>query len=134
LRAVLDTNVLVSAVLLSESPARRAFDRAFEQGEVPLSLPVLVELYEVLGREKFRRYISEEDARAFLSAFVRKARWVEIDVSIRACRDPKDDKLLEVAVSGFATHLVTRDKDLLSLGSFRGVKIVTPELFLKEPG
>jgi uncharacterized protein len=101
---------------------------------VLLSLPVLVELYDVPGREKFRSTISKEDARAFLAAFVRKARWVEIQESIRACRDPKDDKLLEVAVNGFATHLVTRDKDLLSLGSIRGVRIVTPEFFLKELG
>ena len=51
-------------------------------------------------------------------------------VKIVACRDPKDDKFLDLAVSGQATHLVTGDPDLLALHPFRGIDIVTARAFL----
>jgi len=132
LRVVLDTNVVVSALLLDESASRSAFDRAFEKGGVLLSLPVLAELDEVLARPKFRKYVSEEDVRLFLAAYVRKAEWIEIAESIRACRDPKDDKFLELAASGHATHIISGDDDLLSLSPFRGIVITPPAAFLRD--
>ena len=49
---------------------------------------------------------------------------------VSACRDPDDDKFLEVAVNGNATHLVTGDADLLALHPFRGVAILTPADFV----
>ena len=113
-----------------ESPSRQAFDRALDSGEVVLSLPVLAEIHDVLARPKFRKYISEEDARQFLAAFLRRAEWVEINEAIQACRDPKDDKFLELAASGHATHIITGDRDLISLSPFRGILIVSPEAFL----
>ena len=130
MRFVLDTNVIVSALLLMESPSRQAFDRALDSGEVVLSLPVLAEIHDVLARPKFRKYISEEDARQFLAAFLRRAEWVEINEAIQACRDPKDDKFLELAASGHATHIIIGDRDLISLSPFRGILIVSPEAFL----
>lgn len=126
---VLDTNVLVSALLLNDSVARAVFDRAVERDRVLLSLPVLAELYEVVTRPKFRKYVSEEETRLFLAAFVRKTEWVETTEVLRVCRDPKDDKFLELAVSGHATHIISGDKDLISLGPFRGITIVAPSVF-----
>jgi uncharacterized protein len=93
---------------------------------VLLSFATLTELYEVLGRKKFLRYIDEEDIRSFLAALTREAEWVEIDVRIAACRDPKDDKFLELAVSGHATHIVTGDSDLLAMNTFQGIEILPP--------
>jgi predicted nucleic acid-binding protein len=52
---------------------------------------------------------------------------------ITACRDPKDNKFLELAVSGQATHLISGDPDLLVLSPFRGIPIVTPQAFVTEP-
>jgi uncharacterized protein len=132
LRFVLDTNVVVSALLLDDSASRSAFDRAFEMGKVLLSLPVLAELYEVLGRPRFRKYVSEEDVRLFLAAYVRKAEWVEISDNIRVCRDPKDDKFLELATSGHATHIISGDEDLISLSPFRGIVVAPPDVFLRN--
>lgn len=126
-----DTNVLVSAFLLAQSKPRQALDRAFQQGSVLLSFPSLAELYEVLGREKFRRYITEEDVRTLLAALTRDAQWVEVDLQITICHDPKDNKFLELAVSGQATHIVTGDSDLLVLNRFQGIQIVTPSAFLQ---
>ncbi len=96
-----------------------------------LSFAVLAELDEVLSRKHFRRYLDEEDIRSFLAALTRTGQWVEVDVEIRVCRDSRDDKFLELAVSGGATHLVTGDSDLLALNPFRTVQIIRPHLFLE---
>lgn len=131
MRFVFDTNVLVSALLLPESKPRKALDRALGSGRVLLSFAVQAELYDVLNRKSFRRYISEEDIRLFLAAFTREAEWVDVDLQLRVCRDPKDDKFLELALAGRATHLVTGDFDLLVLNPFRGITILAPHSFLE---
>ncbi len=131
MRCVLDTNVLVSALLLPDSKPRQALDLALRKGKVLLSFGVLAELYEVLSRKQFRRYIDEEDIRIFLAAVTREAQWVDVDVQIAACRDPKDDKFLELGVSGGATYIITGDSDLLALNPFQGIQILPPHSFLE---
>jgi putative PIN family toxin of toxin-antitoxin system len=131
LRFVFDTNVLVSALLLTDSIPRRAFDRALTIGKVLLSFATLAELNGVLGREQFRKYVSLEDVRRFLAALVREAEWIEVKSSISACRDPKDNMFLELAVDGRASHLITGDADLLCLNPFRSVAVLTPQAFLE---
>ena len=133
MRFVFDTNVLVSALLLEHSTSRRAFDRALNHGKLLLSFAVLRELNEVLSRKQFRKYVDEDDARRFLASLVREAEWVEVSAKITACRDPNDDKFLELAVSGLATHIVTGDQDLLALDPFQGISILTPHAFLELP-
>ena len=131
MRYVLDTNVLVSALLSPGSKSRMAIDRAHREGTILLSLGTLTELFEVLSRKQFRSYIDEEDMRRFLALLTREAQWIDVDVQITACRDTKDDKFLSLAVSGQATHIVTGDADLLALHPFQGVRILTPDAFLK---
>jgi putative PIN family toxin of toxin-antitoxin system len=130
LRCVFDTNVLISALLLPDSKPRQALQLALRQGKVLISFATLAELYEVLGRKKFLRYIDEEDIRNFLAALTREAEWVEVDTQIAACRDPKDDKFLGVAANGNATHIVTGDTDLLALNPYRGIQILPPHRFV----
>lgn len=127
-----DTNVLVSASLLPNSKPRKALDLAFNQGKLLLSLAALAELCEVLSRKRFRRYISEEDIRIFIAVLTREAEWVDVDVRITACRDPKDDKFLELAVSGRATCIISGDSDLLVLSPFQEIPIVTPQAILEK--
>jgi putative PIN family toxin of toxin-antitoxin system len=55
---------------------------------------------------------------------------VEVEVRIAVCRDPKDDKFLELAVSGQATHIVTGDTDLLALNPYQGIEILSPHRFM----
>ena len=129
MRFVFDTNVLVSALLLPDSKPRQALDLALRKGKVLLSFAVLAELYEVLGRKQFRRYIDEEDIRTFVAALTREAQWVDVDVRVTACRDSKDDKFLELAISGHATHIVTGDSDLLALNPFQGIQIIPRHAF-----
>lgn len=130
MRFVFDTNVLISALLLPTSKPRQALDQALRTGELLLSLDVLAELVAVLGRPQFRRYVTEEEVRTFLAALTREAVLVDVHMHIAKCRDPKDDKFLELALSGHATHIVTGDSDLLALHPFEGIPIVTPQAFL----
>jgi predicted nucleic acid-binding protein len=69
----------------------------------------------------------------FVSAFVRYGEWVDVADRLRVCRDPKDNMFLELAVSGHAFCIITSDEDLLTLRSFRGMKIMTPRQFHENP-
>jgi uncharacterized protein len=129
-RCVIDTNVMVRAVLMSTSLAFEAFQKARQRGEILLSLTVAEELNDVLGREKFDRYITRDDRERFLAALIQTAKFIEVTEHIIACRDPGDDKFLELAVSGNATCIVTADDDLLVLNPFRGIPILSIEQFL----
>jgi len=120
----------VSALLVPGSKPRRALDRAFQEGRVLLSFATLAELYDVLHRKQFRRYVEEEDARSFLAALARDSEWIDVDVQVNACRDPRDNKFLEIALSGRATHLISGDADLLVLDPFQGIRILSPQEFL----
>lgn len=84
----------------------------------------------MLGREKFRRYVTEEQLERFLQGLLRETTLVEIQETIRVCRDPKDDKFLELAVNGGADCVVSGDDDLLVLNPFRGINVLTPSDFL----
>lgn len=105
-RYVFDTNVIISALLFEHSTPGQAFYTALAQGEILLSLPVLKELDEVLGRKKFDRYVLREERERFLTTLVKRTTLVEIVEPIQACRDPKDDKFLELAVNGNGTAIL----------------------------
>ena len=130
LRVVVDNNALVSALLFDQSVPARAFFAALDQGIILLSHATFTELSEVLGRSKFDRYVTREEREEFLVKLLDEGTLVEVRETIRECRDPKDDKFLEVAVSGEASCLVTEDQDLLILNPFRGIAIMTPAQFL----
>lgn len=131
-RFVLDTNLVVSALLLRNSVARRAFDKATQTGLVLLSQAVLVELVEVLQRKDFDKYITEDERLEFLAGLVQASLFIESPEPLKICRDPKDDCFLSLAVSGQAQTLITGDQDLLVLNPFRGVAVMTPRQFLDE--
>lgn len=129
-RYVFDTNTLMSALLFDHSIPGQAFRRALKQGEVLSSPVTLEELAEVLQREKFDRYVTAAEREEFLEAFVERSTFMEHSAKIRICRDAKDDKFLELAVSGGAAYLISGDNDLLSLNPFRGIVIGTASEFL----
>jgi len=95
-----------------------------------LSEEVIREINDVLNREKFDRYITWKERQLFLQLLIRETTLVQITEKIQECRDPKDNKLLELAVSGTVSHLITGDPDLLILDPFRGIRILTPKQFL----
>ena len=132
-RIVVDTNVLVSRTLLPESIAARAVRRIVDQATLLVSDATLMEFAEVLTRRKFDAYISVEERQSFFRFVVQIAETVPITTTVRVCRDRKDDKFLELAISGAAALIVTGDRDLLALSSYRRCAIVTPAQFLAMP-
>jgi uncharacterized protein len=133
-RYVVDTNVLVSAVLFKQSMPARVLNEVSRYHQLLASDATLAELTKVFTREKFDRYLSQEDCLLFLSSLSRDAEIIGIRETITVCRDPKDDKFLELALSGKATALITGDKDLLDLHPFRSLPILAPKDFLLNIG
>jgi putative PIN family toxin of toxin-antitoxin system len=88
------------------------------------------ELATVLGRPKFDPYLSIADRQEFIRLLGRIAELVPIVRRVRACRDPRDDKFLEVAVNGRAEIIITGDRDLLELNPFIGIAILSPVAYL----
>lgn len=129
-RFVFDTNVLVSALLFAESKPAQAFFTALRRGTVLTSLAALYELTDVLHRKKLDKYLTIEEREVFLDQYTQTADIIDIAEIIQACRDPKDDKFLEIAANGAATCIITGDPDLLALHPFRNIPIVSPDTFL----
>ncbi|MFI5275057.1 MAG: putative toxin-antitoxin system toxin component, PIN family [Ktedonobacterales bacterium] len=131
-RYVFDTNVLVSALLFTDSTPGRAFTSAHDHGNILVSLPLLHELQQVLNRPKFERYVTPAEREQFLTALTLEATLVTVTVQLQVVRDPKDDRILELAVSGHATTIISGDTDLLALGTYDGIAIQTPAQFLRH--
>ena len=130
-RLVVDTNVVLSAFLFPGTVPGRALYRA--QGSVVLASKLtLQELKEVADRARFDRYVEPEMRHRLVAEYMRATVMVDIPFPIRACRDPRDDKFLEVAVHGRADLIVTGDADLLALHPFRGITILTPAKYLER--
>ncbi len=130
MRYVFDTNVIISALLFENSKPAQALQYALTDGVVLLSLELLEELNEVLGRERFNRYVTNEEREEFLEVLIERAVLVEITENVQECRDPKDNKILELALSGKAQYIISGDRDLLTLNPFRDVLILTADKFL----
>ncbi|MYC30459.1 MAG: putative toxin-antitoxin system toxin component, PIN family [Chloroflexi bacterium] len=131
LRVVLDTNVLVSAALFPSSLPGHVLDHVINHGCLLISANTASELRAVLFRPRLGRYLQAEEATEFLASVLRYAEPVEITDSIAVCRDPNDDKFLELALSGQASHIVSGDQDMLELQPFRGVLVLSPRAFLE---
>lgn len=133
MRAVVDTNVLVRAVIKPEGPMGSFITRLW-RGDFTLlySEELLAELVDVLNRPYIRdkRRLADEDIWAVRRVFRRRGQAIVPSVLVAVCRDPKDDKFLEVAKSGGANAIVSADEDLLVLSPFEGIPIVTPAAFL----
>ena len=132
-RWVADTNILISRLLSPGGTAARALDHALTRGVLLMSDASLTELATVLGREKFDRWITHDQRRQFIALLGGVSRKVVITRQIHACRDPRDDMFLDVALTGAAHAIITGDADLLALHPFHGVPIVTPSAFLSWP-
>jgi putative PIN family toxin of toxin-antitoxin system len=128
MRVVIDTGVLISAALKAQTVPSMAVYQAAQRGVLLKSSLTEAELMDVVDRPYLARLIAAE-ARARLMGLMATAELVTITERFAACRDPKDDKFLELAVSGQADIIVTGDADLLVLNPFRDIPIVTPATF-----
>lgn len=81
---------------------------------------------------KLAAYITAAEREAFLEAFSATVELVEVKERLALCRDPHDDKFLELAVAGGADYLITGDADLLVMERFRTTAILAPAAFLEQ--
>ena len=130
MRVIFDSSVLISAILRINSVPSRSFFKALREHTILTSPAVLEELKKKFPNRKFDRYADLEARIAFLIKFEKRARIVKIRHRVEICRDPKDNKYLELALSGKADCIVTGDKDLLVLSPFEGIPIITPRNFI----
>jgi putative PIN family toxin of toxin-antitoxin system len=136
-RVVLDTNVLVSALITKGTPPDRVY-QAWDAGTFDLvtSEAQLAELARVLGYAKLRPYVQREEAEVLLETIRSVAEIVEVLPEIDLSSDPDDNAILATAIVGQADLLVTGDRShLLDLSAVQGVSIVTPRQALARfPG
>ena len=131
-RCVVSTNILISALLRpSGHPAQVLGAIRAANGVLLFSDETFAELATRLLRTKFDRYVEPALRQRFLTDIGGVGEWVAISGVLKACRDPDDDKSLETAIAGEADCLVTGGGDLLALGPFRGLRILTPRAFLE---
>jgi putative PIN family toxin of toxin-antitoxin system len=135
LRAVLDANVFVSALIQPQGPPGQILERLFRDSafELVASRATLEELRRSLGYPRVRRYLvpSEKDLDLWVGALAAIAILVEGRVTRRVVEaDPADDIYIAAAAEGLAEYIVTGDRHLLDLGDFEGVRMITPRMFL----
>jgi uncharacterized protein len=134
MRAVLDTNVVISATLIRDGIEDRIL-RAWQRGafDVVLSPQIIDEMGRALSYETFRkaRWMAEEEIVALLQSLAEESLLVPGKVRLAVSRDREDNKFLEAAIEARAQYVVTGDKDLLDLKTYRQIRIVRPAAFLK---
>jgi uncharacterized protein len=131
MRVVLDTNVLVSAALKRISTPAAAVGAVERSGVLLKSSATERQLFDVVARPYFVPLIGH-DMQTWLRKLMAAAELIAVTERIAACRDPTDDKFLELAVSGHGDVIVSGDADLLALSPFRDIPIVTPAAFVRR--
>lgn len=126
---VLDASSLVGALLKPGSIPERAFLTALRTDTICLSAAVGDEVSEVFFRPKFKRAGAERGP-LLLAALLDAAVWVFPSVIVTNCRDPKDNKYLELALAASAHCIVSSGLDLLELHPWRGIPVLTPAAYL----
>ena len=133
LKAVVDTNIIISGAIKPQGTIGAVLQRLRRRTYMLLlSRATLDEVVAVLHRPHLRRkyQLSERTVRATLRMIVLRSELVTPDVKIAVCRDPHDDKFLEVAVAGKADVIVSGDNDLLTMATYAGIPIVSASRFL----
>ncbi len=134
IKAVLDTNVIVSALIVRHGKPAQIVERAGVKFHLLLSAAILAEAYEVLHRERIRIKfpISDEDIFWYLEVKLRHNATLVPPGSVENVikNDPPDNLILACAVNGHADYLVSGNDHLLQLKEHRGIKMVSPAEFL----
>ena len=130
IKVIVDTNIFISGLLCGGFP-QKLLD-AWEDGEFQLitSDKIIEELISVLDEPRFDDTIDEDDSARLISLIKRNAMIVHPAHNIHVCRDPKDNMIIETAVAAKADMIVSGDKDLLELGQYQAIKILSPKEFL----
>lgn len=129
MKVVLDTNVIIAS-LFSDGAAFKVVRLALDKKiEVLISDIIVSELKKVLQNPKERFELSEQEINDTIMSLLAFAKIVKLKTKIEAVRDIKDNHILECAFDGNAEYILSYDADLLSLNSFKEIKILKPEEF-----
>lgn len=133
MRVVIDTNILISGLLWDGLPGK-VYQAAIAENFTLITTSILIaELQHVITRTKFAKNLAalNTTAEAFIQEYQQVAQVVEpVEIPVDAIRDPKDRAVLGCAVGGKADIIVSGDQDLLVLGTYQNIKIVTAETLL----
>ena len=129
---VLDTNVAVSALqfVTKQGTPTRALEKAVNEETIATCDEIDAELVRILA-EKFEW--SQQSIAAALNRMLERSIRITFHGTVHLCRDPADDKFLECAERAHADLIITGDKDLLAIKSYRRTRIVTPAEYLRLP-
>lgn len=131
---VFDASTLVSATFRRGSTPARAVQHAFLADRLAVSEPVLTELIDVLVRPKLQRFLDLVLRSELLWQLDTLGASFEPAERVTDCRDPNDNKYLELALAAGADRIVSSDDDLLVLHPWRGVRILKPANYVAEAG
>jgi len=130
MKVVFDTNIFISAFIIPGSQAEKAMLRIIEGMDVLLlSKGILDELLSVLSL-KFSR--NKEEISRLAVILSEMAEWVDPSKKIKVLSDEPDNRILECAVSGNADVIVTGDKEIIRLGEYEKIKIISLKEYLEN--
>ena len=128
---VVDASTIVCAALTGGGIPDRAVLHVIERDALALSSAVDAEIAEVLARPKFSRQLPPARRERIMTLLRKRAVWFEPTIKVHDCRDPDDNKYLELALTSGAEIIITSDSDLLALRPWHGALILTPAHFLE---
>ncbi len=127
MRVVLDTNILISALITKGTPPDRLY-QAWLRNEIELatSTAQLAELTDVLARPRLHKFLEADEAAAIVENIDTRALVLAKLPLVRLSRDPKDNPVLATAIAAKADLIVSGDqRHMLSLGEVEGIPVVT---------
>jgi putative PIN family toxin of toxin-antitoxin system len=128
---VVDTNVLVSAALKPKSTAGKIIDIVQRRYELAFTRESFAEFQVTLSQSKFDAVLSNRARQRYVAEIRRLSQLFRIEGSGPLSRDPRDDIFLHLASAVGVVAVVTGDRDLLVLGAFAGIPILSPSRFLR---
>ena len=128
-RIVIDTNILISAIGFGGKP-RETLRLVLDRKLKAVSSPILLAEFEDVISKKFPQLARQLER--IMKQLRKKITTVKPRISFHVLKDEPDNRVLEAAIEGKCQYIVTGDKELLELGSFRGIKIVTADTFLNS--
>jgi putative PIN family toxin of toxin-antitoxin system len=131
MRVVVDTNILVSFAIRPSHDFERLFDYLAARATTLISDETIAELFMVLNRDAFRSYISRDNVIDYVEWYAGISESVVVTEQVAACRDPRDDKFLSLAIAGKADCIVSGDKDLLEMIDYKEIPIYRAAKFLE---
>jgi putative PIN family toxin of toxin-antitoxin system len=128
IRLTIDTNIWIS-FLIGKTLSGLSDAIISNKVTILFSVELFEELIEVLQRPKLSKYFSHGDIEEFVSLIYSRVEWIDVKYNFDNCRDPKDNFLLDLCVSGKADYLITEDEDLLILNPFQKTEIINYRKF-----